>query len=1169
MAATLVAPALRRLCGIGLAALLAASASSEAAAQLRVPRSVEGRVTDTGGVPVVAAAVRLESLQPPSVRNALTDSVGVFRFDEPGGTGEYVLDVITEGYRPIRRRIGNDGGRVILRADVRLRSSTQVLPAVRVVAGPPPPPKPFEFAIGVGGTEAAAGGTRAASGPALGTFLDALRTNLMTDASGLLGLPEAESQTQLNGLLFRGTGLPRSTPVSIKAGVGEYDISIGGYSGGRIAVDLMQAGEFSRRSGEVTVADDGSSAEWSRRDAASNDWPTVIIDAGGTSRLGERGGVSWGARAARSALPSLSLVTADTAYLADLGVTRDLLARTEALARARALWSPSGALSSPDMRSTSAIVRLDARVASERTSAFVLSGQRTESAPSVTSIVSAPAQARGQRTIDITAQHLFRALDPSNAAWDVRTGVTAARHQDLRIAGIAAPTVIAQARDAAFDTAFSPAFILGGVAPTPQTRRVSTEVVVRRDRLSRVEGSAQTQFHGAARIDAYRADATGASALLEVPSLDALERLDAGAVHIARASGARAVAQRFSLGASRTRRLGDVLRVTAGLRADHQRVTSNRGLHATSLDFSPRVGLTWNFATPDEGPGYMESNLETRQLVPPGVLRVGAGVFVADLTPEQVASPAGAPRDASSVNCLLEGLALTATDALAPDRLEAGCLSSGAEAAPRVMRSTSSLAAGFRPPRSIRATLSTVTRWRLWDITLDGIIARNDRQPVVRDAAVPREPVGALAGDGGRPLFAPLSMFDDADGRLRPGRIVDGVATGRAIVVSSDGSSFLRRLALQIGTRNGLRLQMRGGYVWSSLISREGGWDRDAFESPWVLERGPSAATSRHQLQFEIARSFFGVTASAWMRAASGTPFTPLVAGDVNGDGVAHNDRAVIPADARSPEYAALLNEAPDYARRCLLRHAGRVAPRGSCSGPASLRSALYFSVDPGIYLERKLAEVVVVLENPFSSTGSTRVDPMLFRVQHVDRAQGSFGLSVNPSFGRRLASGAFDGRRLSISVRIPLSKGIQRQQLDRWLASNGVGRGLRPDSLAALLARNVPNLYDGLLEDDDELGLLPTQRIELRKRRDALAADLRTVWQGAARELVDRGERRGSDAALAIVQRATNQAWEVSRVSANQLPDVITPVQESLLPAPANMLVRATQPIRMQVIYY
>jgi hypothetical protein len=74
-------------------------------------------------------------------------------------------------------------------------------------------------------------------------------------------------------------------------------------------------------------------------------------------------------------------------------------------------------------------------------------------------------------------------------------------------------------------------------------------------------------------------------------------------------------------------------------------------------------------------------------------------------------------------------------------------------------------------------------------------------------------------------------------------------------------------------------------------------------------------------------------------RAQSGLPFTPLVQGDVNGDGRG-GDRAFVPDAAREPDAAtaaqlqALLASGAEGARACLTAYAGRVAARNGCRGP-------------------------------------------------------------------------------------------------------------------------------------------------------------------------------------------------------------------------------------------
>jgi hypothetical protein len=74
-------------------------------------------------------------------------------------------------------------------------------------------------------------------------------------------------------------------------------------------------------------------------------------------------------------------------------------------------------------------------------------------------------------------------------------------------------------------------------------------------------------------------------------------------------------------------------------------------------------------------------------------------------------------------------------------------------------------------------------------------------------------------------------------------------------------------------------------------------------------------------------------------RAQSGLPFTPIVQGDVNGDGRS-GDRAFIPDVAKESDIAladqlrALLATGSPTAKACLLEHRGAVAPRNGCRGP-------------------------------------------------------------------------------------------------------------------------------------------------------------------------------------------------------------------------------------------
>ena len=68
-----------------------------------------------------------------------------------------------------------------------------------------------------------------------------------------------------------------------------------------------------------------------------------------------------------------------------------------------------------------------------------------------------------------------------------------------------------------------------------------------------------------------------------------------------------------------------------------------------------------------------------------------------------------------------------------------------------------------------------------------------------------------------------------------------------------------------------------------------------------------AAGESRHQITYTLGYNFFDAVRVNWFgQFRSGSPFTPIIAGDVNGDGYT-NDRAFVfdPASAADPAVAS------------------------------------------------------------------------------------------------------------------------------------------------------------------------------------------------------------------------------------------------------------------------
>src|SRR5262249_23295046 len=158
---------------------------------------------------------------------------------------------------------------------------------------------------------------------------------------------------------------------------------------------------------------------------------------------------------------------------------------------------------------------------------------------------------------------------------------------------------------------------------------------------------------------------------------------------------------------------------------------------------------------------------------------------------------------------------------------------------------------------------------------------------------------------------------------------------------------------------------------------------------------------------------------TAFGRFQSGSPFTPMVSGDVNGDGY-NNDRAFIynPATATDTTVAAgmksLLANGPSSVRNCLNKQLGTIAGRNSCEGPwttsLSLRIAL---VSQALKIPDR-ATISLGIANPLTGIdalvhGSNNLhgwgapastDPNLLFVQGFDQTAQRYIYTVNPRFG-------------------------------------------------------------------------------------------------------------------------------------------------------------------------
>ncbi len=170
------------------------------------------------------------------------------------------------------------------------------------------------------------------------------------------------------------------------------------------------------------------------------------------------------------------------------------------------------------------------------------------------------------------------------------------------------------------------------------------------------------------------------------------------------------------------------------------------------------------------------------------------------------------------------------------------------------------------------------------------------------DANFAGTPQFALAGEADRPVFVTPAAIDPASGAVSAAGARRSSDYGRVAVRTSQLRGYGGQLTFQVAPDMFKFRRVPGqpyvslAYTLQSARREFLGFDGGGFGDPRDREWGPAASDARHAiiLQGGVRPKGAGVF-TLFARAQSGLPFTPIVQGDVNGDGQG-GDRAFIPS---------------------------------------------------------------------------------------------------------------------------------------------------------------------------------------------------------------------------------------------------------------------------------
>jgi hypothetical protein len=444
-------------------------------------------------------------------------------------------------------------------------------------------------------------------------------------------------------------------------------------------------------------------------------------------------------------------------------------------------------------------------------------------------------------------------------------------------------------------------------------------------------------------------------------------------------------------------------------------------------------------------------------------------------------------------------------------------------------------------------------------------------------------PQFVLGGEGGRPMFVSTSGIDPTSGIVSPveSRLAAdfGSVTSRVSDLRGYGGQLMARVSPDVFAR-GTNSSFVGSLTYSLQSSRRQyrGFDGAAFGDPRLVEWSPGNDDIRHVVVVAagIATQRFGVL-TVFGRLQSGLPFSPLVQGDVSGDGIALQ-RAFVPDLAVSGDTLLdtklrnLVASGSSAARACILSQMGHVPERNGCRGPWSTSLNMQWSfpapsrwggrVSPNLYVQNVLGGVDQLLHGSDRLRGwgsPVALDPILLVPRGFDLDAHRFRYDVNPRFANTRSSLATSVNqfRLTLDVAIDLTTDFDVQQLRRAIepqrsASGYVRRSA--DSIASLYLRRTSSIYKLLLAQRDSL-LLSREQVHTLEVADSVYSErVRALFAPLGRFLAGIGDGAGTTAldSVRVIQRSYRQAfWEQPEMAAA----VLSPIQRALIPILDRML--------------
>jgi hypothetical protein len=496
----------------------------------------------------------------------------------------------------------------------------------------------------------------------------------------------------------------------------------------------------------------------------------------------------------------------------------------------------------------------------------------------------------------------------------------------------------------------------------------------------------------------------------------------------------------------------------------------------------------------------------------------------------------------------------------------------------------------FTTPRSWRASLGVQHRLLgRYTLSVDASYALGTNLYSVTDLNLQAVPRFSLADENNRPVYVnpqaivpQTGAVQSLDSRVQP-------AYGSVFSVTSGLRSDTRQVTATMSGFTPQGINMSVSYTYQRArdqSSFSGGSAAQGFAQP-TTDGNPNVtpwATSnlerRHTFQLQATwpvHPSLEITAVGSYR--SGAPYTPLVTGDINGDG-ARNDRAFIfnPAGTSDTGVAngmsRLLASTPARVRDCITSQLGQIAGRNSCTGAWTPQLNLQVNYRPDRFGLKRNLMLSFALNNPAAGLDRllhsqdnlqgwgqpNRVDNQLLFVRGFDPVNNRFLYQVNERFGDGRKGTVVQTNPFLIAVTARYTIGPDRQR-DALLAAQAMARGGRggrggnpadsANPMAGMARRYAPNIFRQILTQADtlKLDLSDAQKSLLTTMADSVVRQVDTLGMRLQRKVQSLGNNVDPAAVQVQLRPILVEAQELGAKSIKEAQQILTPAQWAKLP--------------------